>query len=381
MMEARAPLVVALVAASAIASPNRDRATAAPAAAAIEFAAAEHCGRCHRDIHRYWKASMHAQAADNWRFQDALQGVRRTGGTDAEALCLRCHAPAVVYTGDAGWIKKPSWEGVTCDFCHSVTSVRSDPDRPFVLDVGKVKTGPLKDARPVGHAARYSDVHTSSALCAPCHGFVNRLGLDVLATYAEWQASPYAAKNVTCQACHMRAATGRVVDPKVARAPHSPVNLHEMPGGHSTAELNRALLARITAARRRDEVDVTVEVTNRGAGHHVPTGSPLRAIEMVVEVDSGISRREQASRTFRRVVVDEGGRELADEAAVWLRGARVADDTRLAAQERRVERFTFKMPPHTPVRAVAKFFYHYTPVRAQPMPFLAVSAWLDAAPP
>lgn len=381
-------LVVAVVVpgAAATGAARQDaRRDGALALSQTALTSAEDCGRCHRDIYEYWRASAHARSADNWRFRDALSHLTDQGQRSAATLCMRCHVPAAVYAGDETWEKKATWEGVTCDFCHSVRQVRRDADRPFVLEIGGVKTGPFGDAQSIAHATAFSDVHTTATICAPCHQFVNAQGLDVLATFAEWQASDYAARGVACQRCHMRAAPGRVVDPKVARVPHAQLNLHEMPGGHSVTELNRALHALITAVRRGEQVDVTVQLTNRGAGHQLPTGSPLRSIVMEVEVDAGIGLLQRATRTYARVVADERGQSLRDEAAVWLRGRLVLRDTRLAPQERRVEHVNFAVPRHVPVRAVARFFYRYEPEPPPPgkpgLPFLSVSTWLDAASP
>ena len=350
----------------------------AKAAAPSTFKSAEECANCHRDIHKHWKSSMHAQSADNWRFQDALLQVRRENDPDGVATCVRCHAPLAAYGSDPGWSAKATWEGVTCDFCHSVTSIGLNPARPFVVNPGSVKTGPLRDAAAVGHETRYSDVHTSSTLCQPCHQFVNRQKLAVLSTYSEWQASGYAAKNVTCQSCHMRATSGKIVDPKVRRVPGQTVNLHEMPGGHSVTELNRALLAAVTATRNGGALEVAVQLTNRGAGHMIPTGSPLRTIEMVVEVDSGVGARQRMSKTYGRTVLDVDGNELKDEPGVWLRGARFVRDDRLAPNERRTEKFTFNASPRHAVRTVAKFYYRYGAATVAEVPFLAVSAWTPA---
>jgi hypothetical protein len=345
-----------------------------------ELTSAEECGRCHQDIHRYWKGSMHAQSSDSPRFQQAFQKAKGEAGKDPG--CLLCHAPAAVYMQDAAFAKKTSWEGVTCDFCHSVRSIKPAAALPFVIEAGLVKTGPLKGAKPTAHDAAYSAVYTSSALCAPCHQFANDKKYDVLTTYAEWQASGYPARGTQCQTCHMRAVTGHVVDPKVTRSAASTVNVHEMPGGHSVAELNRALQAQVTAERRGDNVDVTVTVVNRGAGHKLPTGSPLRAIVMVVDADNAAGSRQTATRTFGRVVVDTAGQELNDEAAVFQRAAKTVTDNRLAPGERRVEHFTFAMPTTAPVRALARFYYRYAPdagSRPEPgMPFLSVSAWINA---
>lgn len=351
-------------------------------AALGRLTSAEECGRCHRDIHRYWKSSIHAQAADNWRFQDAFDALMTRQGYTAASLCVRCHAPGVIYMGDWRWERQSTWEGVTCDFCHSVREVRLGADRPFILEIGVMKSGPLRGTVSAGHGTRYSSLHGSATLCAPCHQFINSRGLNVLSTYAEWQASDYGTRNVTCQNCHMRVAAGTIVDPKIVKTPGIEVNTHEMPGGHSILELNRALHALISAERKGDQVVVTTRVTNRGAGHAVPTGSPLRSIVMEVEVDSGVGQRQQVSRTFGRTVIDEQGGELLDEASVWLRGARASADTRLAAGERRTEHFAFSAPRSAPVRAIARFFYRYGPEPAGPghrgVPFLSVNTWLDA---
>ncbi len=388
----RAPLVVAVIVVLGIAAsaahvggqtPRTKTAATQARTARGTMTSAEECGRCHRDIFRYWKASLHAQAADDPRFQAAFTKLKQESNRpDIDSLCLRCHAPALLYGQDAKWERKVSWEGVTCDFCHSVRSVSADPKTPFALDVGQTKSGPLRDAQPTVHGARYTEAFASPMLCNPCHQFTNEKGLDVLSTYSEWQASTYPAKSITCQNCHMRSTSGKVVDPKVLRVASSSVNLHEMPGGHSITELNRALQAIISSARHGNTVDVTVQVSNRGAGHRLPTGSPLRSIVMVVQVDSGIGKAQTATRTYGRVVVDENNQPATDEATVWLKGARVVRDDRLAPSERRIEKFSFTMAADTPVRSVAKFYYRYsqeTPSRAESgQPFLSVSSWLDA---
>jgi hypothetical protein len=118
-----------------------------------ELTSAEECARCHQDIHRYWKSSMHAQSSDSPRFQQAFQKAKSDVGKDPG--CLTCHAPAAVYMQDTKFEKKTSWEGVTCDFCHSVRSIKSGGGLPFVIEAGLVKTGPLKGAKPTEHDAAY----------------------------------------------------------------------------------------------------------------------------------------------------------------------------------------------------------------------------------
>jgi hypothetical protein len=172
------------------------------------------------------------------------------------------------------------------------------------------------------------------------------------------------------------------VDPKVLGVAATSVNLHEMPGGHSVVELNRALHAQISAVRRGETLDVTVTFVNRGAGHRLPTGSPLRSLVLAVDADGAVGQRQTATKTYARVVVDEAGKELTDEATVWLKGGRVVRDDRLAPGEQRVEKFSFPMPSSVPAHAVARFYYRYAPDAAlrgeTGQPFLSVSAWVDA---
>src|SRR5512135_752256 len=175
---------------SAVVHAQAARAQARPTSKALT--SAEECGRCHRDIYRYWKASLHAQAADDARFQAVYAKVKEESHRgDADQVCLRCHAPALLQGQDFKWERKVSWEGVTCDFCHSVRSIRLDAKAPFALEVSQVKSGPLRDAQPTAHSARYADTFASSMICNPCHQFTNEKGLQVLSTYAEWQDSKY----------------------------------------------------------------------------------------------------------------------------------------------------------------------------------------------
>src|SRR5438045_80870 len=84
---------------------------------------AEVCGRCHRAIHDAWKTSSHSDAMASPLFQDSLQMAEGDFGPKARRVCLGCHAPLAVQIGDLGLMRKASWEGVTCDYCHSLRGV------------------------------------------------------------------------------------------------------------------------------------------------------------------------------------------------------------------------------------------------------------------
>lgn len=327
------------------------------------ISSAELCGSCHRAIHEAWKESAHAVAMESRLFQDALELVESDFGGNARKLCLGCHAPLAAWTGDLSLEKKVSWEGVTCDYCHSMRSVSMDAENPTaVLEFSLVKSGPLKDSSSVGHETIYSEVHTSSQVCAPCHEYRNPLGLDVLTTYSEWKNSPYYEKHIQCQSCHMGRVAGNVVDPRVKSSSGAKVNLHEMPGSHSVKQLTKAIRIRLVTARKGDHVEVSVELFNVRAGHYVPTGSPMRELILDVRADAYRGQDFHEQRIYARTVADQEGKPLRSEHFVFIRGAKVLSDTRLAPDEKRTETFSFAIPPGVPVRVSATLSYYYSPM-------------------
>ena len=274
-------------------------------------ATAEICGRCHRTIHEAWKISSHARAAESRLFQDVLEMAEAEGGAGARRLCLSCHAPIAVHGGDMGMVKKVSWEGVTCDFCHSIREVTWAANPKATVLFSTVRSGTIKEALSGAHRTAYSSVHSSSAVCAPCHDYRNSQGFPVLTTFTEWKATAHAAQGHPCQSCHMPRIKG--------------VNLHQMPGSHSLEHLVSALKAQMYTAREGDRLNVTVDVANHRAGHYLPTGSPLRQI--VLEVRAGAGREE---RVYTRRIADAQGKPIQREDHAFLKAAKVVADSRLA---------------------------------------------------
>ena len=348
----------------------------------------ELCGRCHRDILRAWKTSSHATALEDPIFLDALDLATEEVGAKARTSCLGCHAPTVQYSGDVRLQQKVSWEGVTCDFCHSVKAASVDPVPRLRVEFDGIKTGPLKDAVPLAHGVAFSAVHTSSLLCAGCHEYRNPQGLAVLTTYSEWQnsqyAGPHGGKASGCQECHMSAGAANVVDPKVQRVKHTMVNLHQMPGGHSIDQLNKAVTARLNIARDNDNLQVKVDLTNRGAGHMVPTGSPLRKLLLEVQVSASDGKTYREQRTYQRTVVDSQGKEVSREHEVFLRASRATADNRLKPGEMRAESFRFAVPRGSSAHVRAVLWYYYSPLarteQQMKVSFLSLGQYAAAAP-
>jgi len=326
-------------------------------------ASAEICGRCHRAIHESWKSSTHAQAMESRLFQDALAMAESDFGPAGRMVCLTCHSPIAAQIGDLTLNRKVSWEGVTCDYCHSIRDVNFGGRNPkALLTYGPLKTGPLSDAVSKAHQTAYSAVHTSSAVCAGCHDYKNSSGFPVLTTYSEWKASKFYKEGKQCQFCHMSRVEGDVVDPKIARSTTAKVNLHQMPGSHSLDQLTKAIKAQLHTKRDGNQLRVTIDVENQTAGHYLPTGSPLRQLVMEVRADSAGGQHFTEQRTYARTVADQHGTILAREHFAFLKAVKLVADTRLAPGEKRSETFSFPIPKGSATQVKATFWYYYSPL-------------------
>ncbi len=324
------------------------------------ISSAEVCGQCHLSIVESWKESAHARSMESRLFQDAMAAAEREAGPSVRAGCLGCHAPLALQTGDSGLDRKVSWEGVTCDYCHSVRSVDVENSSPRAkVEYSLAKSGPLKDVVSGAHPTVYSPVHVTASVCAPCHEHRNAQGLAVLTTYSEWKASRYGKEGKNCQSCHMAAVAGNVADARFEREPTTNINIHRMAGSRSVTQLNRALKMRLDVAREGGRAKVTVELTNVGAGHAIPTGSPLRQLILDVIARSSDGKESRAKKIYSRAVKDASGKVLEKEHFVFLKAAGVVLDSRLAPDETRQEVFYFDAPAGatTEIKAVLSYFY------------------------
>jgi len=324
---------------------------------------AEFCGDCHRAIEEGWKQSAHSQAVESRLFQDAMKLAETTYGVSARKTCLSCHSPIAVQSGDLALVKKVSWEGITCDYCHSIRDVTlTGPNPKATLDYSLVKSGPWKDINSPAHGTVFSAVHTSALICASCHEYRNPLGFPVLTTYSEWSKSAYGTANQSCQSCHMYQVKGKVVDPRVQRTGEANINLHEIPGSHSMQQLEKALHAQFSTTHEGGRLQIVVEVTNRGAGHSVPTGSPMRQLILEVRVDPYGGTLKSDRRVFRRTVADAKGSTIEREPQAFIKGAKEISDTRIPPGVTRKETFTFQVPQGTRTQVEADFIYYYSPM-------------------
>lgn len=330
------------------------------------FVSSRICAQCHKEVYDYWSKSMHSMSVADPVFQTAYLEAYKISEGKAKFSCSRCHAPTTLLTEDYGMESDLSKEGVTCDFCHSVKGVElGSKPASFELEAGGAKRGPLyqgsKAAR--GHKVEYSQLHTAAEFCAGCHEYKNEKGALILGTYSEWKRGPYAQEGKPCQFCHMQEVPRKIKESEEDGGSRSAINRHDVAGGHSVQMLKEAIEVKIVEVRREgDKVRVTVDVTNKGSGHMVPTGIPRRTLVLNVSLttDRGLVLTNQ--RVYRKTMLDEEGKELTTDAATFIKSASIASDNRLAPRETRREPFLFYIPRGKPVEAKASVTYLYKPL-------------------
>jgi len=334
-----------------------------PAIAEAVVESSESCAACHRTIHETWKQSAHAHSLDNEIFLQSFRETEATQGKKLALLCLGCHAPLVAINGDVDLEQRVTWEGVSCEVCHSLVSVNvSGPGPRRVLEPGPVKRGPIADAPADAHEVAYSELHTKADACAWCHEYANPKGVQVLSTYSEWKVSEAAGKGKTCQSCHMGATMTDVVEPRAERVAGASINLHRVPGGHSLDQLHKALGLGIRPRRDDDALDVEITVRNKGAGHAVPTGMPGRRVILEVEIKAGTGVSYSERRVYEKTFVDGTGRPVTRDRDYFAAGVELRADTRIGPDEHRIESFRFPIPPDQTAYLTVRLHYEHSPM-------------------
>jgi hypothetical protein len=268
------------------------------------------CARCHPAIGAEWATSAHARASSDPLFLAAYDGVDRAAPAyrrdfpQSDGNCATCHVPALA--ADAPFATDPRHlagapAGVPCQLCHQVQDARVDitGGKPGVLSLTllrpagrEVLFGPLDDV--IGRPDSYQPLFRRSQFCAPCHqgSFWN---VSVYSEYQEWAASDYARRGVQCQDCHMRSAAGpprRFALQKAGGILRDPRTLssHAFAATDDVELMRGAVDLHAEANSDGGELRVRVSVRNAGAGHHLPTGSPLRNLVLLVEATDGRGR-------------------------------------------------------------------------------------------
>lgn len=286
-------------------------------ASAEELMDPENCKTCHPDHYDEWLGSMHAYAAEDPLFRAMnARGQRETNGTLGD-FCVRCHAPMAVALGltkdglNLDQIPQ-AYQGVTCYFCHNVSSVEGTHNNPLQLAMDSTMRGPINDPSDSGfHRSSYSTLQDGRSLdsgdmCGSCHDIVTPKGVELERSYREWLDSFYSdpdpdfPKNPafyaqSCNNCHMPGETGIVADvPGVSadRRRHShlfpgvDVAISDFPNSEIAADLRTTQEEAMADIRRtllcsnicvqdgnEGEANIQVWLHNESAGHGWPSGA------------------------------------------------------------------------------------------------------------
>jgi hypothetical protein len=321
---------------------------AAPAQAAEvkgnPYTSAKVCAACHEDIYRMWSRSLHATSLTDPVFDVAYMQVLKAGNAKLREACLRCHAPTTRVSRDFALRQEVTREGVTCDFCHTISTVNmANRPEPYTMRPGAVKFGPLGDTTSPKHLTTFSPVHETSELCGGCHELTAKNGTAIMGTYSEWKESPYAAKGVQCQDCHMPTVKDATTVKAGVKASTKRVNKHDLQGGHSVEQLQRAAKVEILEVTKgSDAVRLRVRVTNVGSGHKMPTGIPSRKVLLIGRLkDARGAILREATIRYQKILADAQGKPLETDADIFLRPSTVLTDNRLGPQESRIEQLVF----------------------------------------
>jgi hypothetical protein len=302
------------------------------------FIEPEVCGKCHDEIYKQWKGSMHSSAFKDpvWQAVSKLFLDQATTPENiyAAQTCVKCHLAGAYILNKIQFSahgyeanSKVAENGVFCDFCHSVKGSHGTGNGAYIIDEEvndkgvSTKYGPFKDSKTDAHPSSYSDLHTKSEFCGMCHDVFHNANLTPIeATYTEWKNSPYNTgdpkTSTHCQDCHMRqrpgipstGSTPRTDNPgKAAKdGPERPhIYTHYFVGGNIsvTSLLGGNVHAKMAEERlqnaakveitndpsdswlRGDVGKVYVKVENIGAGHYLPTGiTEIRQVWLAVTV-------------------------------------------------------------------------------------------------
>ena len=302
-------------------------------------------------------------------FQHSYKQAGEDTGGKTDVFCPRCHSPIGSLTGNIPPPMDIGRDGISCDFCHTISKATGIGNAAYVSTPGKVKRGQIPDAWSPHHRTAYADLFTRSEFCGMCHNVFDpeNPGLMEQATYTEWKESSYRKQGMQCQHCMMNTTEGVFGASEAVQGPYRWVVFeHRFLGGHWEENLKKAALLCLQTDRSEvrvdDTVGIKVRVTNVGCGHMLPTGrSDLRELWLEVKaIDSAGKEVFSGSRAYGTVFGDADGNPVGHK--FWL-ARQVLSDDRIAPDEVKTETFSFAVPENVegPISLEAKLLYRLAP--------------------
>ncbi len=264
---------------------------------------AKECAQCHKEHYDEWKTSIHSRAWTDKYFQVdlALDGSSQN--------CENCHIPLdrqqknqiAGFKGGNKWspilIKNPGFdhalqqEGVNCAGCHlrdgQILGTKGDGKAPH----------PVKK------------INDGKEICMRCHvvegdkwdTFYNIPPCGTVAEIEMSKGTRHTTKTLGCVECHMPETVRSITpegEPQKSRR-------HLWRGGHDPETVKTALDIKIKQTTSEKGKPVfTMTITNIGAAHFIPTGTPDRKLEVRWELLNAAEKliADQASIIKRKIV-------------------------------------------------------------------------------
>lgn len=252
-----------------------------------DFEKAKKCGTCHPGIYEQWTQAMMSQAYthawDEIEYFDLAVAHAAANPAIKDVIdgCNGCHTP-IAFMGGALPPPRPSEksmanESVSCEVCHLIKAVQSDPPHnySYLIEPGMTKyAGRTPSVESPAHKILTNDIFRTTEFCGNCHNEKNPFGMWVKSTQLEWKEGPYSKQGVLCQDCHMpRAPFLNAIMTK----PYDDARLHLFHGAHDPGKVRGTIELRIQPDIREAEpgevVVFTVALFNAKTGHKFPTGS------------------------------------------------------------------------------------------------------------
>lgn len=338
-----------------------------------DFESVAGCG-CHSGLVNEWSESMHALALEDPIYQAKLQEAKDATDGALGAFCNACHGPIATMTReiDSEKMSPVSSEAIGCSFCHQAVGLNGKPaNTSHLVETDGVRRAQLKDPE-APHPAAYSAFHESAEFCGGCHNVDHPInGMHLEATYTEWKNGPWARDGVVCQDCHMSSQPGAIGPSRGRAAAGAPerMNISRMlfvggqvelgPSDIATARLQSAadlVLEVPSIVAAGESVEVTVTITNKGAGHYLPTGlTEVREMWLAVYAEEESGERTQiGERRFGTILQDDKGNAPAE---LW-EATSIKSDDRIPPRESVTDTFEFTMPAGAERAGISAALYY-----------------------
>ncbi|NQV46923.1 MAG: hypothetical protein HQ504_03995 [Rhodospirillaceae bacterium] len=275
----------------------------------LKTLSAQECATCHQEIFDEWSTTIHSQAWTDPYYQVDL------AFDGSQQICLNCHIPLdrqqenlVLGFRDqdrSDPILKPNpdfdsdlqKEGVTCTACH--------------LREGKIlgTYGGDDSLHPI------RKLNSGNEICVGCHVVSGDqwdtffrfppCGTVAEITKGKGQSGEMTRAEVAqlgCVECHMPVVTRPIADGGQVRA----TRRHLWRGGHDPEMVKNGLEIDVkeTAPPASGKRKFTLNITNTGAAHYLPTGTPDRHLVVSMRVLDGAGNvLEEETNTLKRTIM------------------------------------------------------------------------------